>query len=66
MEIIINLAFLALHFLLKAFVITAVVSLGSTVRGQKSFHFWTMFRVTCVMLLIVNLIVVPLLVGFSE
>lgn len=64
MEIIINLAFFALYFLLKAFVITAVVSLGSRVL-QKSFHFWPMFRVTCVMLLIVNLIVVPLLDGFS-
>lgn len=65
MEIIINLAFFALYFVLKALVITLVVSLGSRVL-QKSSHFWTMFRVSCVMLLIVNLIVVPLLDGFSE
>ena len=66
MEIIINLASLVLHFLLIAFVLTALVSLGSTVLRRKPIHFWTMFRLTCVILLIVNLVVVPLLDGSSE
>ena len=57
MEIIINLASLALHFLLIAFVLTALVSFGSTVLRRKPMHFWSMFRVTCVILLILNLIV---------
>ena len=53
MEIIIQLAFLALHFLLIAFVTTTVVSLGSSVLGKPT-QFWSMFRVTCVILLILN------------
>lgn len=66
MEILINLASLTLEFLLRAFVITAVVSLGSMVLARKPMHFWPMFRVTCVILLIVNLVVLPLLEGSSE
>ena len=66
MEILINLASLTLEFLLRALVITAVVSLGSMVLARKRMRFWTMFRVTCVILLIVNLVVVPLLDGSSE
>ena len=58
-ETIIKLAFLAFHFLLIAFVVTAVVSLGRCVLGCKLTHaqFWSMFRVTCVIFLILRALV---------
>lgn len=57
METIISLAFLALHFLLIAFVITALVSVVPSLLGRSSQHsFWSMFRVTCVILLILNVL----------
>jgi hypothetical protein len=62
---IIKLALLALHFLLIAYAITAAVSLGSWVLGRKRgrAQFWSMFRVTCVILLILNALA---LTGSSE
>jgi hypothetical protein len=62
---IIKLALLALHFLLIAFAITAAVSLGPWVLGRKPIgaQFWSMFGVTCVILLILNALV---LTGSSE
>jgi len=58
MESIIKLAALALNFLLIAFVITAVVSVGPLVLGREPTRagFWSMFRVTCVILLILKAI----------
>jgi hypothetical protein len=55
METIIKLALLTLHFLLIAFVITKVVFLGSLVLQRKRTPgFWSMFGITCVILLILN------------
>jgi len=57
MENIIALASLALYFLLVAFVITALVSLGSLVLGRSSQRsFWSMYGVTCVILLVLNVL----------
>ena len=59
METVIKLAFLTLQFLLIAFVITVVVSLGPLVLGREhtDAQFWRMFRVTCVILLILKALV---------
>ena len=56
METIIKLVFLALQFLLIAFVITAVVFLGPCVLGREPTRapFWSMFGVTCVIFLILG------------
>ena len=55
MEAIISLAFGALNFLLFAFVITVVVHLGPWLLGSPTrAEFWKMFRVTCVILLILG------------
>ena len=54
METVIKLAFLTLQFLLIAFMITVVVSLGPLALGREhtGAQFWRMFRVSCVILLI--------------
>ncbi len=56
METIIKLVFLTLQFLVIAFLITAVVSLGPCVLGRAptDTQFWRMFRVSCVVLLILK------------
>ena len=56
MESVIGLAVLALRFLLVAFVLTAVVSVGAWFlrRELTSAQFWRMFGVSCVILLILN------------
>jgi hypothetical protein len=57
MEPITTLALVALQFLLRAFVITAFVFLGPCVLGKPiRARFGSMFRVTCVILLILNVL----------
>lgn len=59
MDTLIKLVFLTLQFLLIAFVITVVISLGPLVLGRAhtDTQFWRMFRVSCVILLILKALV---------
>jgi hypothetical protein len=56
METVIKLALLTFNFLLIAYVMTVMVSLGPWVLGLKPprASFWSMFRITCVILLILR------------